>query len=68
MVGSAMVSSVLSTISTKNARQRPNRGKAAARSEGYSTGPARGAALAQMGASITMASVMFGLILHFQFE
>ncbi|KAA1379977.1 MFS transporter [Aeromicrobium fastidiosum] len=33
----------------------------------FSTGPARGAALAQMGAAITMAGAMFGLILHFQY-
>ncbi len=33
----------------------------------FSSGPARGAAITQMGASITMASVMFGLILHFQY-
>ncbi|SDN98250.1 drug resistance transporter, EmrB/QacA subfamily [Klenkia soli] len=33
----------------------------------FSTGPARGAAITQMAASITMASVMFGLILHFQY-
>lgn len=33
----------------------------------FSAGPARGAAITQMGASITMASVMFGLILHFQY-
>jgi len=32
-----------------------------------SKGPARGAAITQMGASITMASVMFGLIIHFQY-
>src|SRR6476660_7113632 len=35
MVGSAMVSRVLSTISTKNARQRAKRGTHAARREGY---------------------------------
>lgn len=33
----------------------------------FSSGPARGAAITQMGAAITMASVMFGLILHFQY-
>ncbi|HEY7042987.1 MAG TPA: MFS transporter [Nocardioidaceae bacterium] len=33
----------------------------------FSNGPARGAAITQMGASITMAAVMFGLILHFQY-
>ncbi len=33
----------------------------------FSTGPVRGAALAQTGAAIAMASVMFGLILHFQY-
>jgi EmrB/QacA subfamily drug resistance transporter len=33
----------------------------------FATGPARGAAITQMGASITMAAVMFGLILHFQY-
>ncbi len=33
----------------------------------FSAGPARGAAITQMGAAITMASVMFGLILHFQY-
>jgi MFS family permease len=33
----------------------------------FSSGPARGAAITQMGASITMAAVMFGLILHFQY-
>nr|AIA15977.1 Tetracycline_Resistance_MFS_Efflux_Pump [uncultured bacterium] len=33
----------------------------------FSSGPARGAAITQMGASITMAGVMFGLILHFQY-
>jgi EmrB/QacA subfamily drug resistance transporter len=33
----------------------------------FAAGPARGAALAQMGAAITMAGAMFGLILHFQY-
>jgi len=33
----------------------------------FSAGPARGAAITQMAAAITMASVMFGLILHFQY-
>jgi EmrB/QacA subfamily drug resistance transporter len=33
----------------------------------FTAGPARGAAITQMGASITMASVMFALILHFQY-
>lgn len=33
----------------------------------FSTGTVRGAAIAQVGTSIAMASVMFGLILHFQF-
>lgn len=33
----------------------------------FRTGPARGAAIVQFGASVTMASVMFGLILHFQY-
>jgi EmrB/QacA subfamily drug resistance transporter len=33
----------------------------------FSTGTVRGAALAQVGTSIAMASVMFGLILHFQY-
>ncbi|GHE07214.1 MFS transporter [Klenkia taihuensis] len=33
----------------------------------FAGGPARGAAITQMAASITMASVMFGLILHFQY-
>jgi EmrB/QacA subfamily drug resistance transporter len=33
----------------------------------FSNGTVRGAALAQIGTSIAMASVMFGLILHFQF-
>ncbi|MDO9378469.1 MAG: MFS transporter [Nocardioidaceae bacterium] len=33
----------------------------------FSHGPARGAALTQMGAAIAMASVMFGLVLHFQY-
>ncbi|QNG37881.1 MFS transporter [Geodermatophilaceae bacterium NBWT11] len=33
----------------------------------FASGPARGAAITQMAASITMASVMFGLILHFQY-
>ena len=33
----------------------------------FRTGPARGAAITQLGSSITMASVMFGLILHFQY-
>ena len=33
----------------------------------FRTGPARGAAITQLGASVTMASVMFGLILHFQY-
>ena len=33
----------------------------------FSSGPARGAAITQLGSAITMASVMFGLILHFQF-
>ena len=31
------------------------------------SGPARGAAIAQIGTSIAMAGVMFGLILHFQY-
>jgi hypothetical protein len=33
----------------------------------FSSGTVRGAAIAQVGTSIAMASVMFGLILHFQF-
>ncbi|MEU4089020.1 MFS transporter [Streptomyces aureus] len=33
----------------------------------FSSGTVRGAALAQIGTSIAMASVMFGLILHFQY-
>ncbi|KRC53823.1 MULTISPECIES: MFS transporter [unclassified Nocardioides] len=33
----------------------------------FSDGTVRGAAIAQVGTSIAMASVMFGLILHFQF-
>ncbi|GAA4717485.1 MFS transporter [Nocardioides conyzicola] len=33
----------------------------------FTTGTVRGAAIAQVGTSIAMASVMFGLILHFQF-
>jgi EmrB/QacA subfamily drug resistance transporter len=33
----------------------------------FRNGPARGAAITQMGAAITMASVMFGLVLHFQY-
>ncbi len=33
----------------------------------FSSGPVRGAAIAQTGTAIAMASVMFGLILHFQF-
>ena len=33
----------------------------------FSNGTVRGAAIAQLGTSIAMASVMFGLILHFQF-
>ena len=33
----------------------------------FENGSARGAAITQMGASITMASVMFALILHFQY-
>src|SRR6201999_2294704 len=33
----------------------------------FSTGTVRGAAIAQVGTSIAMASVMFGLILHFQY-
>lgn len=33
----------------------------------FSNGTVRGAAIAQMGTSIAMASVMFGLILHFQY-
>lgn len=33
----------------------------------FSEGTVRGAAIAQVGTSIAMASVMFGLILHFQF-
>ncbi|MGQ4485454.1 MFS transporter [Streptomyces sp. 372A] len=33
----------------------------------FSNGTVRGAALAQIGTSIAMASVMFGLILHFQY-
>ncbi|MEI4272181.1 MFS transporter [Klenkia sp. LSe6-5] len=33
----------------------------------FAAGPARGAAITQMAASITMASVLFGLILHFQY-
>ena len=35
--------------------------------EVFRTGPARGAAITQLGASVTMASVTFGLILHFQY-
>lgn len=33
----------------------------------FRTGPARGAAITQLGASLTLASVLFGLILHFQY-
>ena len=33
----------------------------------FSNGTVRGAAIAQIGTSIAMASVMFGLILHFQY-
>jgi EmrB/QacA subfamily drug resistance transporter len=33
----------------------------------FSAGPARGAALAQLGGAIAMAGAMFGLILHFQY-
>jgi EmrB/QacA subfamily drug resistance transporter len=33
----------------------------------FSNGTVRGAAIAQLGSSIAMASVMFGLILHFQY-
>ena len=33
----------------------------------FSEGPARGAAITQVGAAITMAAVMFGLVLHFQY-
>ncbi len=33
----------------------------------FSSGTVRGAAIAQVGTAIAMASVMFGLILHFQF-
>ncbi len=33
----------------------------------FGAGPARGAAITQAGASIAMASIMFGLILHFQY-
>src|SRR6478672_3472642 len=33
----------------------------------FATGTVRGAAIAQVGTSIAMASVMFGLILHFQY-
>jgi MFS family permease len=33
----------------------------------FSSGTVRGAAIAQVGASIAMASVMFGLVLHFQY-
>jgi EmrB/QacA subfamily drug resistance transporter len=33
----------------------------------FAAGPARGAAITQAGASIAMAGVMFGLILHFQY-
>src|SRR4029077_19790295 len=33
----------------------------------FSNGTVRGAAIAQVGTSIAMASVMFGLILHFQY-
>ncbi len=33
----------------------------------FSNGPVRGAAIAQIGTAIAMASVMFGLIMHFQF-
>jgi MFS family permease len=33
----------------------------------FSTGTVRGAAIAQLGTSIAMAGVMFGLILHFQY-
>src|SRR3954451_7762920 len=53
MVGRAMVSSVLSTISTKNARQRARSGIAAARREAYvrvetSSAPARATAVADI--------------------
>ena len=33
----------------------------------FSSGPAKGAAITQIGAAITMAGVLFALILHFQF-
>lgn len=33
----------------------------------FKTGPARGAAIAQAGAAIAMAGLMFGLVLHFQY-
>jgi len=33
----------------------------------FRTGPVRGAALTQLGASVAFASVLFGLILHFQY-
>ncbi|WP_200938755.1 hypothetical protein [Modestobacter sp. Leaf380] len=33
----------------------------------FASGPARGAAITQMAAAITMASVLFGLIRHFQY-
>jgi len=33
----------------------------------FRTGPARGAAITQLGASVTLASVLFGLVLHFQY-
>jgi EmrB/QacA subfamily drug resistance transporter len=33
----------------------------------FRTGPARGAALTQLGSSVAFASVLFGLILHFQY-
>ena len=33
----------------------------------FASGPARGAAITQMGSAITMAAMMFGLILHFQY-
>ena len=33
----------------------------------FASGPARGAAITQLGSSITITSVMFGLILHFQY-
>ena len=45
----------------------PQRRRRCSTSDLFSNGTVRGAAIAQTGTSIAMASVMFGLILHFQY-